>query len=184
MLDLDGAAAGEALRVLEHEAPGVIGPGSTPMSPLTTTLEAACWPGATKATAGAARRARASLAILICCLRVRTGRRVEAAPGGVSRVGVALGARADGAHFAGGAGAARRGVAARRRRVAARRRAIAKVAAPDFGPHAPLVRARALLEPLLQRGEGRARVPSRAVAQARSGVCAGGIYLRVFVWLR
>ncbi|CAH0374732.1 unnamed protein product [Pelagomonas calceolata] len=48
---------------------GVIGPGSTPMSPLTTTLEAACWPGATKATAGAARRARASLAILICCLR-------------------------------------------------------------------------------------------------------------------
>ena len=45
--------------------PGVIGPGSTPMSPLTTTLEAACWPGATKATAGAARRARASLAILM-----------------------------------------------------------------------------------------------------------------------
>ena len=46
---------------------GSIGPGSTPMSPLTTTLEAACWPGATKATAGAARRARASLAILIVC---------------------------------------------------------------------------------------------------------------------
>ena len=73
-------------------------------------------------------------------------------------------------------------LAARRRRVAARRRATAKVAAPDFGPHAPLVRARAL--PPCCSAERDGPGYSRAVAQARSGVCAGGIYLRVFVWLR
>mmetsp|Transcript_18050 Transcript_18050/g.56365 ORF Transcript_18050/g.56365 Transcript_18050/m.56365 type:complete len:210 (-) Transcript_18050:365-994(-) len=69
---------------------GVIGPGSTPMSPETTTLEADCWPGATNATAGAARRARASLAIffIFFCLRggpavrgVRVCRCIEARVG-------------------------------------------------------------------------------------------------------
>ena len=60
VLDLDGAAAGEA-SVSSNMKPGVIGPGSTPMSPLTTTLEAACWPRATKAAAG--RRRASELAI-------------------------------------------------------------------------------------------------------------------------
>ena len=81
MLDLDGAAAGEALRVLEHEAARGDRPGVDADVALDDDLEAACWPGATKATAGAARRARASLAILMSwCLRTVWALEQHAAP--------------------------------------------------------------------------------------------------------
>ena len=64
MLDLDGAAAGEALRVLEHEAARGDRPGVDADVALDDDLGGGLLAGATKATAGAARRARASLAIL------------------------------------------------------------------------------------------------------------------------
>ena len=62
----------EALLVLPERAGGSIGPGSTPMSPLTTTLEAACWPGATKAAGRAARRGESELGHFDCLRREKS----------------------------------------------------------------------------------------------------------------